>query len=132
MRSIVYALAAGAVFVAVTLLLSYAKNHGFIEEETMKHSVQVLTGLMLAGYSNFTPKQIGRAGTPQQEAYKQRLLRVSGWSMVLAGLAYAGLWAFAPLDVANIASVAVVLTAMVITLGYAARTVAACRSLAAN
>ena len=48
--------------------------------------------------------------------------------MTLAGLAYAGLWAFAPLAFADVASMIVVASAMVITAGYAGRTLLACRS----
>ena len=38
--------------------------------------------------------------------------------MTLAGLAYAGLWAFTPLAFADVASIAVVALAMLITIGY--------------
>jgi hypothetical protein len=132
MRSISYALVVAAAFIAVSALLGYAKTQGMIADETMKRTVPVLTGLMLAGYSNFTPKQIGKPGSPAAEAWKQSVLRVTGWSMVGAGLAYAGLWAFAPMKIANIASVAVVMTAMVISVGTAIRAAIACRTLAAN
>jgi hypothetical protein len=129
MRSIVYALIVAAAFIAISAALGYAKTQGLIADETMKRTVQVLTGLMVAGYSNFTPKQIGKPGSPLAEAWKQRVLRVTGWSMVLAGLSYAALWAFAPLGFANIASVAVVVAAMAVTITYSIRATAACRSL---
>jgi hypothetical protein len=48
--------------------------------------------------------------------------------MTLAGLAYAGLWAFAPLAFADVASMVIVPSAMVITLGYGGWTLLACRS----
>jgi hypothetical protein len=44
------------------------------------------------------------------------------------GLAYAGLWAFAPLPLANVASMVVVASAMLITMGYGGWTLLACRS----
>ena len=130
-RSILYALIFSAAFLALTAALGYAKTQGLLSEEFVKRTVQVIIGLGLAAWSNFTPKQIGSPGSPQAEAWKQRLLRVTGWSMVLGGLAYAGLWAFAPLDFANTASVAVVLTALVISLSYAVRVSIACRKIAA-
>ena len=34
-------------------------------------------------------------------AYARQATRVAGWSMVLSGLVYAGLWAFAPIPVAS-------------------------------
>ncbi|MEZ0242519.1 MAG: ammonium transporter [Sphingomonas sp.] len=131
-RSIVYALVFGTAFLAVSAGLAQARTLGYLSDETVKRTVQVLIGLGLAAYSNFTPKQIGKPGSPMAEAWKQSVLRVSGWSMVLAGLAYAALWAFAPMDVANIASVAVVATAMVITMGTAIRAAIACRALASS
>lgn len=130
-RSILYALIFSAAFLAISAALGYARTQGLLSDEFVKRTVQALIGLGLAAYSNFTPKQIGSPGSPQAEAWKQRVLRVSGWSMVLAGLTYAALWAFAPLDFANIASVAVVLTAMVITVGTAIRAAMACRNIAA-
>jgi hypothetical protein len=48
--------------------------------------------------------------------------------MTLAGLAYASLWAFAPLAVADVAATVVVAVAMLITMGYAGWTLLACRS----
>ena len=130
-RSILYALIFSAAFLAIAAGLSYARTLGYLSDEFVKRTVQVLIGLGLAAWSNFTPKQIGSPGSPQAEAWKQRVLRVTGWSMALAGLAYAVLWAFAPMNVANIASVAVVATAMVITVGTAIRAAIACRSIAA-
>ena len=38
--------------------------------------------------------------------------------MVLSGLIYAGLWAFAPLDLAFTAGCAVVVAGLVMTIGY--------------
>ena len=49
-------------------------------------------------------------------------------SMTLAGLIYAGLWAFAPLAVADIAATAVVAVALAITIGYAGTALQACRA----
>ncbi|MCW3849335.1 hypothetical protein OF829_19015 [Sphingomonas sp. LB-2] len=129
MRSIASALVLAAAFLALSAGLRYAANIDLISDETMKRTVQVVIGLGLAIYSNFTPKQIGPQGSPAIEAWKQKMLRVAGWSMVLAGLTYAALWAFAPLGFAGTASVAVVVTAMVVSLGYAIRCIAACQIL---
>jgi hypothetical protein len=127
-RSILYALIFAAAFIAISAGLAYLKNQGVLSDEFVKRTIQVMTGLILAVFSNFTPKQIGAPGSPLAEAWKQSVLRVTGWSMVLAGLTYAALWAFAPLGFANIASVVVVVTAMVVTLSYTIRAAAACRA----
>src|SRR5690606_40631657 len=112
----------------VSAVLSYAQNAGLIGAGPARRTMQVLIGLSLAAYANLMPKEIGawRASTAAM-ARAQSVRRVGGWSMTLAGLTYAALWAFAPLDVANIASVAVVAVAMLITLGYGGWSIFACR-----
>jgi hypothetical protein len=54
-------------------------------------------------------------------------VRFGGWSFTLAGLGYAGTWAFAPISVADEVATAMVALAMVIVLSYAGRTMLACR-----
>jgi len=66
--------------------------------------------------------------SPHAESVAQAALRVGGWSLTLAGLAYAGLWAFAPLPVADVASMIVVAAALVLTFGYALWSFTTCRS----
>jgi len=131
-KSILWALILAAAFVAISAGLRYAAKIDMISDETVKRAIQVLIGLGLAVYSNFTPKQIGAPASPRIEAWRHKLLRVSGWSMVLAGLAYAGLWALAPLPVANLWSVVAVVTAMLVTIGYFIRFVIACRTVTAG
>lgn len=109
--------------------LSYAKSLGLIGPDAARATMQVMIGLMLAAYSNLMPKDLGAwRGSPETMARSQSALRVGGWSMTLAGLIYAGLWAFAPLAVADVASMAVVGAALLITLGYGGWTLFACRS----
>ena len=43
---------------------------------------------------------------------------MSGWSLAISGLIYAGLWAFAPFEVALWGGCAAVLIGMVVTFGY--------------
>lgn len=123
-----------AIAVAVLILgtaagLSYAQSVGLIGSEAAKRTIQVTIGLTLAAYSNLMPKDVGRwRASALAVARAQSALRVGGWSMTLAGLAHAGLWAFAPLPVAVVAATAVVASAMLITLGYLGRTLLACRS----
>jgi len=123
----------GAIALAVLMLgsalaLRYAENAGMLDEEAARRTIQVLIGLILAGYANLMPKQLGRArGSAIAEARAQDALRVGGWSLTLAGLTFAGLWAFAPLAFADVASVVVVAAAMVVTVGYAIWAFTACR-----
>lgn len=75
------------------------------------------------------PKDVGRwqASAPVM-ARTQSALRVGGWSLTLAGLAYAGLWAFAPLAIARIVGIVVIASAVLIAMGYGGWTMFACRS----
>ncbi|MGZ9098763.1 MAG: hypothetical protein ACXW3O_03580 [Brevundimonas sp.] len=116
-----FALALGAVFLAVAAGLRFAAAEGMMGEDLARRAVQVLIGLGLAAYANVMPKQIGGPRTSlEAESRAQAALRVGGWSMTLAGLAYAGLWAFAPRAFADVAGMALVAGALLLTLGYAA------------
>lgn len=123
-----FAIALGVFILAAAAGLEYAESAGMVGEEGARRTMQVLIGLILAAYANLMPKQLGR---PRRSAHAetrvQAALRAGGWSMTLAGLAYAGLWALAPLPFADIAGTAAVATALAVTLGYALWSYAACR-----
>jgi hypothetical protein len=123
------AIAIAVVFLGTAAALTYAQRLDLIAPDAAKRTMQVLSGLILAVYANLMPKDIGpwRASTAAA-ARAQSALRVGGWSMSLAGVAYAGLWAFAPLGVANIAGMIIVASAMLITMGFGGWTLLACRS----
>lgn len=114
------AIALAVTFLAAAAALRYASVHGLLGEDVATRAVQVIIGLGLAAYANVMPKNVrGPRGSVEAETRAQAAQRVGGWSMTLAGLAHAGLWAFAPLPFAIPASMAVVASALVLTLGYA-------------
>jgi hypothetical protein len=124
-----FALALGAFILAAAAGLRYAEGADMLGADGARRTMQILIGLLLAAYANFMPKQIGSARrSPHAESRAQAVLRVGGWSLTVAGLVYAGLWAFAPLPVADIASMIAVAAALVLTLGYALWSFTACRS----
>jgi hypothetical protein len=124
-----FAIALAVFILAAAAGLRYAEGAGMVGADGARRTMQVLIGLVLAAYANLMPKQLGRRrGSPQAEARAQAALRVGGWSLTLAGLLYAALWAFAPPAVADIASMAVVAAALAATLGYALWAGATCRS----
>ena len=124
-----FAVAIAVVILGTAAALSYARGLGLIGPDVARRTMQVLIGLMLAAYSNLMPKDVGPwRASALAVARAQSALRVGGWSMTLAGLAYAGLWAFAPLAFADVASTVVVASAMVITMGYGGRMMLACRA----
>ena len=127
-RQIGSALAVAAFILIAAAGLRYAEGAGIFGADGARRTMQVLIGLVFAAYANYMPKQLGPArSSPHAESVAQAALRVGGWSMTLAGLAYAGLWAFAPLPGADIASMIVVAAALVLTLGYALWSFTACR-----
>lgn len=100
------ALAAGGVL---------ARNLGYIDSETVQRLVIGVIGLYLAWYGNRMPKAMVSVRVP---ASARQARRVASWSMVLSGLLYAGLWAFAPIQVAYVGGTVAVVAGIAVTLGY--------------
>ena len=92
--------------VAGALLLTLARKQGLIDAEGVMRGAMVIIGLGVAGIGNMIPKT--RDGVQPQTmelaALRQRVLRIAGWAMMLGGLAFASLSAFAPLNVAPVAA----------------------------
>ena len=129
LRSASRSIALAILILGTAAALPYAQSLGLIGPDAARRTMQVMIGLILAAYANVMPKDIGPwRSSAEATARAQSLLRVAGWSMTLAGLIYAGLWAFAPLAVADIAATAVVAVALVITIGYAGTALQACRA----
>jgi len=98
--------------VAVALAASYARKLGYIDQDTTTRVVIGLNGLMIAWIGNRLPKSVAPS------TCVGRVKRVGGWSMVLSGLVYAGLWAFAPTNVAVAGGCAAVIAGIAVTAGY--------------
>ena len=102
----------GVGIVVLALGATYARKLGYIEGETVTRLVLGATGLMVAWFGNRMPK------TFVPSARARQAQRVGGWSMALSGLVYAGLWAFAPFDVALIGGCGAILVGIAVTVGY--------------
>ena len=96
----------------VALGARYARELGYIDRETTTRLVIGLNGRMIAWIGNRMPKAIA------PNARIGQVKRIGGWSMVLSGLVYAGLWAFAPIPVAKVVGSAAVIAGIAVTLGY--------------
>ena len=133
LKSIVGALAVAAFILALAAGLRLAQGLEMLDADAARRTMQVTVGLILAAYANFMPKEIGRwPASARAAARSQSALRVGGWSMTLAGLAHAGIWAFAPIAFANIAAMLVVAAATLVTMGYGGWTLLSCRRTAAR
>jgi hypothetical protein len=127
-RRLGFAIALGTLYLLAAAGLRYAANEGMLAEESATRIIMALTGLGLAAYANLMPKQLGHAPrSPAAEARAQATLRFGGWALTLAGLAYAFLWAFAPISIASTAAMTVLGAATLATLGYAIWSFTMCR-----
>lgn len=113
-KEITVALAWGGGMVLLALWAQYAHANGSIDEDTMIRVV-AMNGLAVAYYANRAPKMAA------PNACAQRVTRFAGWSLVLGGLVYALLWAFAPISVAKTVGTGALALSVVATLVYCLR-----------
>jgi hypothetical protein len=93
--------------------LAYARRLGIVDIDIPARGTMIGSGMLVAIYGNAIPKVISVTSA------KARLVqRFAGWAFVLSGLAYAAIWAFAPLGIAANLSMGVLGAAMVAVLGY--------------
>ena len=111
-KEVMGSLAWGVGIVVLALAATEARKLGYIDGDMVNRIVLGATGLMVAAFGNRIPKTLARSA----EARKAQ--RVAGWSMVISGLIYAGLWAFAPFQTALIGGCAAILIGMAVTFGY--------------
>lgn len=111
-KDVVTDLAWAVGIVVVALVASFARKLGYVDGDTVTRVVIGLTGLMIASFGNRMPKTF----VPSSRAREAR--RVAAWSLVLSGLVYAGLWAFAPIPVAVAGGCGAVLLGMAVTISY--------------
>jgi hypothetical protein len=111
-KDLIGSLAWGGGIVALALAATFARQQGYIDSDTVTRIVLGATGLMIAWYGNRIPKVVVPI------AWYGKAARVGGWSMVVSGLVYAGLWAFAPIPVAVIGGCVAVVAGIAVTLGY--------------
>ena len=105
------------VWAGVMLVLAFgstfAQKRGYIDRDTVIRLVTGAMGLWMVWYGNRMPKTLVPVPACAGQAR-----RVASWSMVLSGLIYAGLWAFAPIPVATWGGMGAVLLGIAVTLGY--------------
>ena len=90
-----------------------AKRLGWVDGDAGVRLAMAISGLTLVYFGNRTPKE-----APHRSARAQSVRRFSGWVMVLAGLLNAGIWVFAPMEVAPLASMVPVILAVVAIIAY--------------
>ena len=111
-KDLIGSLAWGIGIIVLALGASLARKLGYMDDETVTRLVIGTTGLMIAWFGNRMPKDF------VPSAWARQVRRVGGWSLVLSGLVYAGLWAFAPISVAIAGGCGAVAAGMAVTIGY--------------
>ena len=111
-KQVVTDLAWGVGIAVVALVASLARKLGYMDGDTVMRVVIGLSGLMIASFGNRMPKTF----VPSSQARQAR--RVAAWSLVLSGLVYAGLWAFAPIPIAIAGGCGAELLGIAVTIGY--------------
>lgn len=110
-KELLAALAWVGSMVLLALGARFAHQQGHIDHDAMLRIV-AMNGLWIAWYGNRMPKAIA----PHPLARK--VARFAGWSFVLSGLIYAGLWAFAPIPLAVTIGSGVVVAGAITALGH--------------
>jgi hypothetical protein len=85
----------GPLIVCASLLASYLRDSGYTDGDTVTRVVMCLTGLMVASFGNRVPQSL----LPETETAMGR--KLASKSLVLGGMTFTGLWAFAEVSVAN-------------------------------
>lgn len=113
------AIITGAILVPGLVLLALARNQELIADETATRGIIVLIGLAVAAWGNAIPKAMN--GPPLDSVtlagVRQGVFRTTGWAMTLLGLTVAGLWAFAPYDIAQIGTLVAVGVVIAVVFG---------------
>ena len=111
-KDLIGSLAWGGGIIALALAASFARQQGYIDADTTTRIVFAAIGLMIAWFGNRMPKTFVPGARARQAQ------RVGGWSMAISGLIYAGLWAFAPFQVALIGGCGAIILGLALTFFY--------------
>ncbi|MBO9624430.1 MAG: ammonium transporter [Sphingomonas sp.] len=98
--------------ILLALGATFARQAGYIDQDTVLRLVLGINGIMLADIGNRAPKIVAPT------AIARRLTRFAGWSTVISGLIYTGFWIFAPISVALIFGTGAVALGVIATLAY--------------
>ncbi len=105
-KHVFFSLKLAVFLIGASLLLTLGLNQRLISQEWVERGFGILLGLVMGVYANAIPKFTGTPPTSAGDAtIAQSLRRVSGWALTLGFFVSAGLWAFAPIDIAQVGSI---------------------------
>ncbi|HXW82821.1 MAG TPA: hypothetical protein VEJ86_00310 [Candidatus Binataceae bacterium] len=104
----------------IAVALALAKGERLIDAGAAARAIGFTIGVMIVVVGNFLPKMRPLESNAGDSAMATSAERFAGWLLVLAGLAYTGLFAFAPLAEARpISSIIGIGTLLVIAVNWA-------------
>jgi hypothetical protein len=117
--SVAGAVVFGALMMIIPLALTLAHAYGLVDDPDsgMQRTTMILVGAYLAVTGNAMPRMLPPTSSmPCGGARVQAFQRHAGWTWVLCGLGYAMAWLALPIDAAGPISMALVVTAMIVTI----------------
>ena len=116
--SVAVAVVFGALMMIIPLALTLARAYGLVDDPDsgIQRTTNIMIGAYLAMIGNAMPRMLPPTSSmPDGGARVQAFQRHAGWTWVLCGLGYAMAWLALPIDAAGPLSMAVVATAMIVT-----------------
>jgi len=117
--SVAGAVVFGALMMIIPLALTLAHAYGLVDDPDsgMQRTTMIMVGAYLAVTGNAIPRMLPPTSSmPCGGARVQAFQRHAGWTWVLCGLGYAMAWLALPIDAAGPISMALVVTAMIVTI----------------
>ena len=117
--SVASAVVFGALMMIIPLALTLAHAYGLVDDPDsgMQRTTMIMVGAYLAVTGNAMPRMLPPTSSmPCGGARVQAFQRHAGWTWVLCGLGYAMAWLALPIDAAGPISMALVATAMIVTI----------------
>jgi hypothetical protein len=111
-KDVLGGLAWASAIIAIALGATLARKMGLMDGDAVTRLVIGINGLMIAWYGNRMPKAFVPSVAARQAA------RIGGWSMVISGLVYAAVWAFAPIQTAVFVGCGAILLGIAVTTAY--------------
>ena len=128
-NSVIFSLKLTGAILAGALLLTLARQQGWLDTDQVARGFNIVLGVAFAIYGNAIPKMMEATPptTLREATVAQSIARVAGWSMTVAFVIWTALWVFAPMAVARIGSIVAVVASVVIMMGYSLWKLAATR-----
>ena len=116
--SVAGAVVFGALMMIIPLALTLAHAYGVVEDpDSGRRTTMIILGAYLAVTGNAMPRMLPPTSSmPCGGARVQAFQRHAGWTWVLCGLGYAMAWLALPIDAAGPISMALVVTAIIVTI----------------